>query len=638
MSNSACRLLMLSVLALFVSSTAHAAVKLGAPFVDHMVLQRGKTLPVWGTADAGTDVTVSIGERHTRAKTDANDHWQATFAAIPAGGPFKLTATAAAATATIDDVLIGDVWLCSGQSNMQFSLKESVDGPAVAAQASRWPELRLAKVGMAWESQPTEKLNVKWTAATPQTAVEFSAVGYYFAHELYSDPAMKDVPVGMVEDCLGATVIESWMPAEQLAQFDKSTLASSMFGIGPTLLYNGMIAPLKNTAFTGVIWYQGEGNAGQPERYAQYLPLMMSAWRKQFGQPELPFLIVQLPDYATDWGGVYWQWMRAAQAKAVAQTPHAYLGVSVNTNDGWNLHPQGKHEIGRRLSLLARQGVYGEQVGGISPTFKEAKVDGPSIRVTFDTAGSHLTSGSSPVEGFDLAGEDGEYHAATATIDGPDAVIVTSKEVASPQTARFAWAGVPRSTLTNAAGIPVTPFRTDTQPLSKGHGEVIPSPLGYQLKGPDYEVMIDGNGRATSLIVHNQQLLSNAPGKWGGSSLMSGGNQHGLQKITMDGVKGLTCSGDELIETFRFDDTVIHWHVANHSNDLVTFSLALSPLVHVSKMTSGSLTIDRKNAKLKVSGLDTSTTYQDIAADTGKVLQFIVLPGQTRTLSLNLVK
>jgi len=614
-----------------------AAVRLASPFASHMVLQRDKPLSVWGTADADADVTLTFGDRRATTKADKVGHWSATLDPLPASGPLVLTATANGSTATIDDVLVGDVFLCSGQSNMQYGLGESADFAAVAAMPL--PKLRLGKVGVRAAAEPWDSCDVHWQAASPAAAKDFSAVAYVMAHELYrQDPKLADVPLGMLEDCVGGTVIESWLPKPALAQFDAKTLAMSMFGIGPSALYNGMIAPLGRLPLAGVVWYQGEGNAGEPARYAQYLPLLISSWRQQVAQPELPFLIVQLPDFAPDWGGVYWQWIRESQAKAATATPHAGYVVTVNTNDGWNLHPQGKHEIGRRLALLAREVVYHEPVPGRSPAFKSATVDGHNVRVTFDTDGSTLTSGTDPVDGFTLAGDDGVYHAARAIIDGPDTVVVSSAAVPQPKTVRYAWAGVPRSTLSSAAGLPVAPFRTDDQPVAKGYGEIQQSPVGYVFKSPRYQLTIDGNGRATSLVVGFKQLLSNADAPWGGTGLAATGGTRYLSEIHPDGADGFHCQGGDVSANLRFGNDTIHWSITNHGGkDPVRFRVALSPQVEVRNGGSiGMIVVRRKDVAVTFTNVDRVTTFDDPAADVGgKVLEVTVPAGQTRTIDIN---
>jgi sialate O-acetylesterase len=605
-----------------------------------MVLQRDKSLPVWGTADAEAEVTITLGARHATVKADKAGHWSATLDPLPAGGPLVLTATANGSTATLDDVLIGDVFLCSGQSNMQYGLGETADFAAVVA--TQLPKLRLGKVALRGAGEPADSCDVHWQAASPAAAKDFSAVAYLMAHELYrQDPKLADVPLGMLEDCVGGTVIESWMPKAALAQFDKKTLAMSMFGIGPSALYNGMIAPLGRFPLAGIVWYQGEGNAGEPARYAQYLPLLISSWREQLAQSELPFLIVQLPDFAPDWGGVYWQWIRESQASAAAAAPHAAYVVTINTNDGWDLHPQGKHEIARRLAMLAREVVYHEPIPGRSPAFKSATVDGHTLRAKFDTDGSTLTSGAGPVDGFALAGQDGIYHAAAAIIEGPDIVAVSSPAVPEPKTVRYAWAGVPRSTLCSAAGLPAAPFRTDDQPVEKGHGQIQQSPTGYVFKSRRYHLTIDGNGRATSLVVGYKQLLSNADAPWGGTSLAAAGGARSLSHIAAESADAIHCQGGDVSADLQFAENAIHWSITNHSGkDAVRFTVALSPQVQVSDgPVKGTIIVRRKDAAVTFANIDRVTTFNDPAADVGgKVLEVMIPAGQTRTIDINVTR
>jgi sialate O-acetylesterase len=636
------RYLVALLVVILIPVAAAADLRLASPFGSHMVLQRDKPLPIWGTADAGADVTIALDDRHAKTKADTAGRWSVTLEALPAGGPLVLTATANGATVTLDDVLIGDVFLCSGQSNMQYGLGEAADFNAIVA--TSLPRLRLGKVGLNAAGEPKESFDLKWQAASPAAAKEFSALAYCMAYELYrQDPKLADVPIGMLQDCMGATVIESWLPKPALAQFEPKTLAMSMFGIGPSALYNGMIAPLGRLPLAGVVWYQGEGNAGEPARYGQYLPLLIGSWREQLAQPELPFLIVQLPDYAPDWGGVYWQWIRESQAKAATAASHAGYVVTINTNDGWDLHPQGKHEIARRLAMLARELVYHQNAPGRSPTFKSAKVDGHDVRVTFDTAGSTLTAGAGPVDGFALAGDDGVYHTATAVIDGPDTVVVSAAAtVPQPSTVRYAWAGVPRSTLSSAAGLPAAPFRTDDQPVAKSHGEIQQSSVGYVFKSPRYRLTIDGEGRATSLVVGYKQLLSNADAPWGGTSLTAtpSGTRH-LSQITPDGPDALLCKGGDLSANLRFADDAIHWSIANRNRkDAVRFTIALSPQVEIKDDgAKGEIVVRRRDVAVTFSNIDRVTTFKDPAADVGgKVLEVTIPPGETRTVDVKVAR
>jgi sialate O-acetylesterase len=602
--------------------------KFASPFTDHMVIQRGKPVQVWGSATRSSNVTVKLADDQASTTTGDDGIWHATLKPLTAGGPFTLTASAGSDSATVSDVLIGDVWLCSGQSNMQFSLKECDGADAVASVPH--PNLRLGKVGQAWTATPQTTSKIRWAAASPGEAKDFSAVAYTFAHELESDPAMANVPIGILEDCLGGTVVESWLPKQSLASFDPKELQSSMFGIGPTLLYNAMIAPLGQTQYTGVIWYQGEGNAGEPVRYAKLLPLLFQTWREQFHDPNLPFLIVQLPDYAPDWGGVYWQWIRESEANAVAATPNTTLAVTINTNDGWNLHPQGKYEIGRRLALLARQQVYKEKIVGSGPKFKSVKVDGSTLVVSFDTDGDGLTSGTSPVDGFMIAAEDGVYHLADGLIDG-DTVVLHSADVSAPATVRYAWAGVPRSTLTNKSGLPAAPFRTDSLPISKGQGEPQRQPTGYTFKAADYQIDISGDAKVTSLVTHYQQFLSNASGNWGGTSI----ENRGLQQAKLVGPQTIMYSNNETSFTVDLKPTGMTWTIKNtHPKDAVKFHIALASSVEVSGEGSTDLALTRKGVTMQVSGIDRVIQYHDVSADDGKVLEVDIPKGATKVMNI----
>jgi sialate O-acetylesterase len=618
----------LALLAAATQASLAGNLRFAAPFVDHMVIQRDKPIDLWGTATAGNTVVIRLDAQQAEGKADGDGNWHVTLKAVPAGGPFTLSGTSGTETTTITDVLAGDVWLCSGQSNMQYSLGESADGAAIAAMPH--PNLRLGRVGTAWTKTPQTSAKISWSDANPDGARSFSAVAYYFAHELQKDPSNAKVPIGMLEDCLGATVIESWIPKHGLSGIPSQDLQSSMFGIGPTLLYNGMIAPLGNTALTGVIWYQGEGNSGQPERYQKLLPILIKTWREQFRDPHLPFLIVQLPDYAPDFGGVYWQWIREAQAKAAASTPETFLAVTINTNNGWNLHPQGKHEIGRRLALLARQDVYKEKIVGAGPTYESARADGTRLIVTFKTDNDGLSSGTRPVDGFMIAGADGVYHLASAIIDG-DSVVLTSADVPAPVTVRYAWAGVPDSTLTDRAGLPAAPFRTDNQPVSKGHGEPQWQMPGFTFTGKAYHIDISGEGRITSLIVHNQQFLSNAPGTWGGTSL---GNRN-LSELKLVAPTSLLCSNNETKLRIEFSDNSMRWTLVNtHPKDDVKFHIALNSAVQVGVQGPNGVMIHRKDSSARVTGVDRIINWKDVAADDAKVLETDIPHGESKTIEL----
>lgn len=452
-----------------VFNVTRADVKLASVFGDGMVIQRDRPVCVWGTADINATVDVTLDGRHASAVADIVGKWSATLPAGPAGGPFTLDVRSGSDSASVRDVLRGDVWLCGGQSNMQMSLGDADGGKTLAADAAEHSTLRLCKVARGGDDdRPKTNAEIKWTTATPDTAEKFSAVGYFFGDGLLKSPLLNSVPVGLIESDLGGTLAEAWAPKEELAAIDPTTIGMSMFGVRPTSLYNGMIAPLGPVGLKGVVWYQGEGNASNPETYPAKLSAVIRGWRKQFDNAELPFLVVQLPDYLPDWGGVYWQWMRDAQREVADTTPHVGLVTAIGTNDGTDLHPKPKRAIGERAALLARQTVYGEAIVGRGPVFEKIEVRGDRVTVTFKTDGSTLTAADrNAVKGFVLAGDDGAYRPAVGTITGDRTVDVRSDGVPTPKTVRYAWAGVPDATLVNKEGLPAYPFRTDTLPVER---------------------------------------------------------------------------------------------------------------------------------------------------------------------------
>ena len=322
-------------------------VEFGAPFGDHMVVQRDRPIRVWGEASPGADVEVRCGPRRAMTTSGPDRRWSVVLEALPAGGPFVLSAESGASRAEIKDALVGDIWLCSGQSNMQMTLEECDGGPAAAEAAGRLANLRLASVGRRPSAKPESGGDIRWRTASPDAARHFSGVGYFFASALLTDPSLRDVPLGVIDSSFGGTMCEGWIPREALAGFAPADLRVSLFGIGPSGLYNGMIAPLGNAPIKGVVWYQGEANADRPETYPRLLAALIASWRGRFETPDLPFIVIQLPDYAAGAGGLSWAWLREAQAAAVRTTPHTSLAVGINTNDGFDLHPRQKAEIGR---------------------------------------------------------------------------------------------------------------------------------------------------------------------------------------------------------------------------------------------------------------------------------------------------
>jgi sialate O-acetylesterase len=582
-----------------------AELKMASVFGDHMVLQRQRPVCIWGAGEPGTTVKVTFADREGTCAVAADGHWQVRLEPLPAGGPYRLVVSSADRRITLDDVLIGDVWLCSGQSNMQMPVRECLAAEQEATLAER-PRVRLCSLAKSSNAKPQASADIKWRTCTSGSARDFSAVGYFFACELLKDPKLADLPIGLIDSSFGGTTCEGWIPQSALSGFSTNQLHDSMFGIKPAALYNAMIAPLGPCSLKGVLWYQGESNSAHPETYPRLFATMASEWRKQFGDPDLPFFVVQLPEYVRLWEGFYWPWEREAQAQAVRAVPHSFLVLAISTTDGFDLHPKQKLEIGRRIALQVRSRVYGEKIVSSGPIFRSAQVDGGSIRVRFDTGGDGLAS-SPPggIKGFALAGEDGTYHFAHAGIEG-DSVVVECDEVPAPKTVRYAWAAVARSTLANRSGLPAAPFRTDHFPAA--NVELQQEPVARRVSTSGYDIVINGDGMITSLIIGAAQFISNQPGVGGGSSIPSFWGPRSLANIRELGPRLLSCSDDQVTIRMAFEETAMEWAITNRGKDAIRFQIALSPAVSVSGTNSpGPVVLKEGKGVLTVEGMQWAT-------------------------------
>lgn len=447
-------------------------------FTDHAVLQRDRPLPVWGWDAPGTTVAVTLGSAKAEAVAGADGRWLAQLPAQPAGGPHEMTIVGTRSEKR-SDILLGDVWLCSGQSNMGFALKNSLGGPEAAA-AANGMQLRLLTVTRQTSTTPKElPAGGAWQICTPETAATFSAIGFYFARDIL--PHTK-TPVGLISANWFGTPAEAWTSRASLLSLPEPTADvppadgtvtpdPKRFGDQgqnrPTALYNGMIQPLAGTALRGVLWYQGESN-GYPQQAPQYrrlLPALIADWRACFADPALPFGIVQIAGWQgkqtqpVDGG---WAFLREAQAQVAREVPHCGLTLTIDIGDVKDVHPRNKAEVGRRLALWARAEIYGEKnLEWSGPWLRQAAFADGAARLTFDHGkGMHSADGG-PIKGFAIAGADKRWRFAEATVDG-DSIVLRSPEVAAPVAARYAWAMHPVCNLINAAGLPAVPFRTDT--------------------------------------------------------------------------------------------------------------------------------------------------------------------------------
>ncbi|MEZ5944608.1 MAG: sialate O-acetylesterase [Planctomycetaceae bacterium] len=422
----------------------HAAVKLPTILESGMVIQRDQPVRVWGTADAGEKVTVTLGDATKSATANDSGAWLVELPAQKADGKAREIRVRGTNEIVLTDVLVGEVWIGSGQSNMEWQLTNTHGAPDDIAAAGN-PNIRLYHVPKVQEKGPASDINAHWTACTPETVPTFSAVLYHFGRELQKE---LNVPVGLINSSWGGSPIEPW------------TIKDGKSGG----MYNGMIAPITNFGVRGAIWYQGETNAMQKNGFAyrQKMEDLILGWRDSFQNPDLDFYYVQI----APWSGRYEPGELPALWEAqVASMSIPRTGMIVTTDLVDNLsdiHPRNKRDVGYRLSLWALAKTYGrEGVIFSGPLYDSMKVDGNKIRIRFAHAGEGLkSSDGKPLSEFQIAGESGEYVAAEATIDG-DSVIVSAEGVDAPKNVRFGWHKVAQPNLTNSAGLPASPFQTE---------------------------------------------------------------------------------------------------------------------------------------------------------------------------------
>jgi sialate O-acetylesterase len=507
----------LSLLAsvLMMAPAGHAEVRVAPIFGDHMVLQRGAAVPVWGEAAPGERIEVRLPQQRQTTRADAEGHWRVLLDPLQSGAPFEITINGENNARVLRDVLAGEVWLCSGQSNMQMEVRLAADAEKNLA-AAEDAQLRLFTVSREAGQKPDGVFSGAWTSAAPQSVAGFSAAAYYFGKQLRQ---ALDVPVGLINSSLGGTTAQSWTPLKALradpafvsmladdwtpwiaahndydakfAAWLRASATAKNEGVAapprpawpavpfrwnkPGFLYEKMIAPLVPFSLRGVLWYQGEANAPRAALYRKLFPALIRGWRAQW-QSELPFLWVQLPNFRaakelpseSDWAE-----LREAQAMALS-LPRTGMATTIDIGEANDIHPKNKAEVGRRLALVALHEVYGKPVESSGPVFDSIRVDGARVLLTFRHAkGLKTTDGRAP-QAFALAGADGQYHWAQAVIDG-ESVALQSADVPHPVSVRYAWADNPTVNLVNESGLPVVPFRTDDAPGITAKNSALPA-------------------------------------------------------------------------------------------------------------------------------------------------------------------
>lgn len=506
----------------FSVSDGLAKPELASIFTDHAVLQRDRPLPVWGKADPGEKVTVSLGTETASATTGADGRWEVKLPAqIVSTKPLTLQAIGKE-TVVLNDILLGDVWLCGGQSNMDLGL----GGLGVAAEiaAADFPLIRSFRVGYRFSDIPVESVSGKWTPCRPVTAPSFSGVAYYFAKRVHAETG---VPIGLLTNAVGGTNVELWISQEKLlgtpalesyAKTMRTSLADyqtklrqhipvagdwvrradAAAKLGNELpmpperpefpfsdramkprcvtLHNGMVAPLAPFALRGVLWYQGENNADDGLIYVEKMKALIGEWRALFQNAELPFYYVQLPMWQRsedkpEGGG--WGAIRDAQRRCLV-IPHTGMACAIDVGDADDLHPKNKEDVGNRLALWALHNEYGQKgLVTSGPLFKRMEVEDGKLRVHFDSIGGGLimaekkgqdaavATPGAKLNRFAIAGEDRQWFWAEAVIDG-ETLLLSAPRVPHPVAVRYAYSSNPEgANLYNRAGLPAPPFRTD---------------------------------------------------------------------------------------------------------------------------------------------------------------------------------
>ncbi len=470
---------------------------------DHMVLQRNHSNPIWGWASAREKITVSIaGQSHT-TQANRNGDWKVTLDPLPAGGPHRLTIKGKN-TLTYDDVLVGEVWICSGQSNMAWPVRDSYDGDLVALTAKS-SSIRLISVPQVGTQEPQKDFEGRWAHAAPDVVSEFSAVGYRFGLQIHQ---ALGVPVGLIDNAWGGSAAEAWIRrdvlqskeryAELMERWEKTESTydeekalsdyndrlaewnrngkkgnrpraprNPLTGNQrPSNIFNGVLKPTIGYGIKGAIWYQGESNSSRAYQYRHLFPLMIQHWRDEWNQGDFPFYFVQLADFrdpVTDPEESDWAELREAQTMTLDKLSNTGQAVIIDVGEGRDIHPRDKRTVANRLARWALANDYGFDIPYQSPTYNSMKVVGSKIVLKFDHAGDsglYAFDTREPV-GFSIAGKDKQFVWAEAKIVDKNTVEVWSDSIERPVAVRYAWANNPDCNLYSREGLPATPFRTD---------------------------------------------------------------------------------------------------------------------------------------------------------------------------------
>ncbi|MEW4489544.1 sialate O-acetylesterase [Thalassoglobus sp. JC818] len=445
-----------------------AEVKLPSIIGDNMVLQRGQKVPIWGWDEPGQEVTVTVQGKSKTGTANENGRWEVIFEDLKTGPSYEVQ-IAGSSELTLKNVAVGEVWLCSGQSNMEWTVNNSKNAEEERA-AANYPLIRHIKIPHTPMKTPQDNVPSNgWEVTTPETVGNYTAVGYFFALNLQ---AQLDVPIGLIGSNWGGTRIEPWTPpvgfkevpalksiADKLEEYPEVGPDGKVNHQSPLALYNGMISPLVPYAIRGAIWYQGESNRHDGMLYFEKMKALISGWRHLWSNPELPFYYVQLAPYRYKGEDVILPKVWEAQTEALT-IPNTGMAVTVDIGNLDDIHPRNKQDVGYRLALWALAKTYGhDDLVYSGPLFKSMNVKGDKIVLRFDHVGDGLVSrNGEPLSHFEIAGEDGEYKPAKAEIKGKT-VVVSSDDVPMPKSVRLGWHQEAEPNLSNKNGLPASPFR-----------------------------------------------------------------------------------------------------------------------------------------------------------------------------------
>ncbi len=484
--------------ALTIAFCVHAEtpeLELTSPFSEHMVLQREMPVPVWGWGEAGASVKVSVAGISKRTKVGKDGRWKLSLPQLPAGGPYAFQVESGDTSIQFVDILVGEVWICSGQSNMQMGYNRLKDHEAVLESAKKMP-IRSLEVERNVRFEPQDRFDGKWKAEPCQ-----SAVGFMFAYELQQ---ALGIPIGIIEASWGSSALEGWLPlsmTQQFPHFKREMEAFETFDrdeverliqqdiagqiwerndniylrTRPNILYNAMLYPLAPYASRGIVWYQGESNSNalaNMRQYGETLPAwcqhLRSLWRKN----DFHFMAVMLPRYGrinqgsptdspTAPDAYSWAWFREAQQQLL-KLPHTSIANTIDLGDIEDIHPTDKEPIGRRLALLAQERIHSMDIESSGPVYSKLKSEGDhTARIHFQHGQGLRTTDGEPPREFWIAGPDRNWQPAQAKLDG-ESIVLSWTGIRNPVAVRYAFSGFPDVNLVNGAGLPALPFRTDS--------------------------------------------------------------------------------------------------------------------------------------------------------------------------------